>query len=704
LINHNSYYFAAVAYAYNNYKTYNPTNPSAGGQMQPYLRGRRNFKVYSAIPHQIAPAMSGTVLNSKYGDGVLVTRIEGKGNGGFELELTDESIEQIIASPTGLYGPVTYKERQGPIDVKVVDPVAVRNAEFELTMLEIPGGDPNGEWQLSDTTTWVLTTGANVIYQGSDIISAKEHLIEEYGISISFGQTINAGDGIELLRQNGEIGENPKTEKFGYISSSIQFEDEEKQWLTGIRDQGQFGPLNWIRSGKYKDNPAAGSDAIFDDYYLSGTDTYYDPNKNYEQILGGIFAPYCLTANYQRKGLPAPYDNFPYSEGPGFPTRFKNGNTDYRIPNYTLDSVFSIDLVITPDKSKWTRCVVIETTEDPSQAEGGAYKGQMRQGTSLDKDGNPIFGEVGMSYFPGYAINVETGERLNMMFGESSWLVGENGRDMVWNPTSIITSPNPFSSQYYMGGKHYVYIMNTRYDEGEYNRQVMTDLFNKFLCIPSNPPQLIDAGLCTGPTRTKQTPLNDSIYKKIMWAGAFTSSPGYSLKSMADGLVPGEVKMKVRVHRAYAKFMVDGSNGGVNKYTFSTEGLAPDTAQKEIAKSALDQIRVVPNPYYAYSGYEISQLDTRVKITNLPASCVVTIYTLDGVLIKQYNRAVATNTSPGSPTDRVNLDNSLVWDLKNTKGIPISSGVYLIHIKADGLGEKTVKWFGALRPTDLDTF
>lgn len=704
LINHKTYYFAAVAYAYNNYKTYNPANPSAGGQMQPFLRGRKNFRVYSAIPHKIEPAMGGTRLNSKYDDGVKVTRIEGKGNGGFELELTEESIEQILASPTGFYGPITYKERKGPIDVKVVDPVAVKNAQFELTMFERPGGDPHADWQLHDSTSWVLTANGNVIYQANNIVNVKEHLIEDYGISISFGQTINAGDGIELLRQNGMFGENPKSKKFGYISSSIEFEDEEKRWLTGIIDQGQFGPLNWIRSGQYKDNPAAGADAIFDDFYFVGTDTFYDPNKHYEQILGGIFAPYCLAANYQRKGLNAPYDNFPYSEGPGFPIRFSNQYTTYRIPSYTLDSLYSIDLVITPDKSKWSRCVVVETTEDPSQAEGGAYKGQIRQGTSLDKNGNPIPGEVGMSYFPGYAINVETGERLNIMFGESSWLVGENGRDMIWNPTSIITSPNPFSSQYYMGGKHYVYIMNTRYDEGEQMRQIMTDLFNKFLCIPSNPPQVVDASQCTGPTRTKQTPLNDSIYKKIMWVGAFALAPGYQLKSMADGLVPGEVKIKVRVERAYARMLVDGSNNGFNKYAFTTEGLAPDTQQQEIAKSALDLIRVVPNPYYAYSGYEISQLDTRVRITNLPANCVVSIYSLDGVLIRQYNRAVAPDTSPGSATDRVNLDNSLVWDLKNAKGIPISSGVYLIHIKADGLGEKTVKWFGALRPTDLDTF
>jgi hypothetical protein len=696
LVNHETYYYAALAYAYNNYKTFNPQDPTAGGQMQPYLQGRRRFKVYSAIPHKTMQQSGGTGLFTTYGQGVPVTRIEGKGNGGLNLELTEESVNQILTAPGGLYGPVTYAARRGPIDVKIVDPMAVKDVNFELTFVDT-SGDINSEWKLQDSTSWFLTANGSLIYEGNAISNDKEHLIEDYGISISFGQTINTGDVEERLLQNYGIGQLPN---FGFMDASIEFEDAEKQWLTGVQDQGQFGPLNWVRSGRFRDNPTAGSSEIFDDHNIDSL-AFYDPNENFEQIIGGIFAPYCLAGNYQRKGLSAPYDGYPYSEGPAFPTRFRNNFTTYRIPDYTLDSVFSVDLVITPDKTKWTRCVVIETSEDPAQAEGNAYKGQIRQGNSLDENGNLIPGEVGRSWFPGYAINVETGERLNIMFGESSWLVGERGRDMIWNPTSTVTTP---LFQYFMGGKHFVYIMNTRYDGGEYNRQVMTDYFNKFQCVPPPPSGIVDADQCIGAAKTKQSPLEDSIYNKIMWVGAFTLAEGFEFKSYDEGLVPSEVKMKIRVQRAYARFFTDGSNNGLNKYAFSTDGLAPDTSVKELAQGALHNIKVVPNPYYAYSGYEISQLDNKVKITNLPSSCVVSIYTLDGQLIRQYNRAVASNTSPGAPTDRVNLDSSLDWDLKNTKGIPIASGVYIIHIKADGLGEKVVKWFGAMRPTDLDTF
>ena len=47
---------------------------------------------------------------------------------------------------------------------------------------------------------------------------------------------------------------------------------------------------------------------------------------------------------------------------------------------------------------------------------------------------------------------------------------------------------------------------------------------------------------------------------------------------------------------------------------------------------------------------------------------------------------------------------SVDWDLKNDHGIPIASGLYIIHIDATGVGEKILKWFGVLRPVDLDTF
>ena len=50
---------------------------------------------------------------------------------------------------------------------------------------------------------------------------------------------------------------------------------------------------------------------------------------------------------------------------------------------------------------------------------------------------------------------------------------------------------------------------------------------------------------------------------------------------------------------------------------------------------------------------------------------------------------------------------SKAWDLKNNFGIPIASGLYIIHVATEIDGEKrekVIKWFGTLRPIDLDTF
>jgi hypothetical protein len=123
-----------------------------------------------------------------------------------------------------------------------------------------------------------------------------------------------------------------------------------------------------------------------------------------------------------------------------------------------------------------------------------------------------------------------------------------------------------------------------------------------------------------------------------------------------------------------------------------------NTTNIEVAETALDLINVVPNPYYAYSAYETRRFDNIVKITNVPAKCTITIYSLDGKFIRQYDR----DENPGVVSGALNeqVSTSVEWDLKNTKGIPISSGVYLIHVNVPDVGERVIKWFGISRTFD----
>jgi hypothetical protein len=131
-------------------------------------------------------------------------------------------------------------------------------------------------------------------------------------------------------------------------------------------------------------------------------------------------------------------------------------------------------------------------------------------------------------------------------------------------------------------------------------------------------------------------------------------------------------------------------NGGLPLYTFNMDDLAP-TKDNTIGTDFLDEIKVVPNPYYAYSSYETSRLDNIVKIINLPAECTVNIFTVNGVLVRTFNKDDATISS-------------IDWDLKNQSRITVASGIYIIYINVPGLGEKVIKWFGVLRPIDLNSF
>ena len=97
LINNKQYYYVAVAYAYNEFKKYNQNDPTAlDGQKKPYLRGRTNIKVYTAIPH----IPLGDQMNSDYGQGPTITRIQGQGNGrwflNFQRRVSPRSCQSLL--------------------------------------------------------------------------------------------------------------------------------------------------------------------------------------------------------------------------------------------------------------------------------------------------------------------------------------------------------------------------------------------------------------------------------------------------------------------------------------------------------------------------------------------------------------------------------------------------------------------------------
>nr|HRQ31265.1 hypothetical protein [Saprospiraceae bacterium] len=177
--------------------------------------------------------------------------------------------------------------------------------------------------------------------------------------------------------------------------------------------------------------------------------------------------------------------------------------------------------------------------------------------------------------------------------------------------------------------------------------------------------------------------------------------------SYKDGLIPNDVAINIRIANPFEVKSYTNQNKGYGSYMFDLNGTqAEEVVVQDTIDNALSMVNVTPNPYYAYSAYETSQFTQRVKITNLPGKCTVTIYSLDGKFVRQFKRdekgvdyRIAGRSNPAINKSQIYPD--IEWDLKNSKGIPIASGVYLIHIYADDLGvERTIKWFGINRQFD----
>ena len=606
LVNHKPYYFLVISYAFTDDPNFE----------QPYLAGRK-VSTMTAIPHKTNPQNGGTVINSTYGDGVQITRIEGLGNGGNVLDLTLETEAQILSgAPYSVNNPV-YNLGKGPLGISVYNPVSVPGGSFEF---KLESTDNN--WTITNEATGKSVSSSSPLDTG-----VSEKLLNggdfDWGLVAKLKNVNNPG--IKANAQNNN----------SFLEATVSFNDPTQQWLTFMPDN-DLTPFNWLVPEP--------------DVARGAPDTRQDPLGAYLNVLGGSWGPLKLASNNV---------DFGPQVKPSFASFIRND---------LYENMKSVDVVFTADQSLWTRCIVIETGGDANLSEGNAEKWQLRKHTSVKKDGTPdaSAGE-GLGWFPGYAIDVESGKRLNIVFGEDSWLKSENGGDMLFNPTANLTrgpGGNGFDN-FVNGGKHYLYVHNSTYDEGAAAKQILIDYWEN---------------------NGSKNPLKDYLGKM-----------GWMSIPLATGNAPflsTDVRVRLRVGRAYAQEAAGTKtfqNDGYPLFKFSTEAIAAKTNNLEAAKSALSLVNIVPNPYFAFSTYENNQVDNRIRFTNLPKRATISIYTLSGNLVRRLEK------------DSDGLT-SLDWDLKNSSRVPIASGMYIIHVDGKELGERTLKWFGVMRPIDLDTF
>ncbi|MFZ4545010.1 MAG: hypothetical protein ACOYOA_13230 [Saprospiraceae bacterium] len=643
LVNHKKYYFAVVAYAHNNYSNFD--KKSGFGQKSAYLESSKNIKTIIAIPHAIA----GKTLNATYGEGVVITKLDGVGIGGAFVDISEDTRMGIV---NGKFDQrITYKAGKGPIDIKIYNPLEVVDGDYELAFYDL---SPQNNW-LDDDTRWKLTKKGEPgeIISDQSIKQLNEQIVKKYGFSIAIAQSPEIGSDPIKYNNNGAILplNNVKSLEYKRLDGP--------KWFSGISNSLK-DDFNFVRSGNYED------------LYLT------DPNQRLSTaFVDGQFIPYAMCAYRLSSviGTPTPYVS---------PAWINSKNAAFYATNKNrLANVNNVDIVFTSDKSKWSRCFVVETC-NPIYIGGGLFpqgfsdplKANMslRKSASIGTDIDPDAagdGTTGKSWFPGYAIDVETGQRLEIFFGENSgydfkdnpslkllyaFSQDPTGGDMIWNPTAdrVLQKLDPTLTQriapdLIAGCGHFIYVTDMPYAnwKTDYNF-----LFN-------NPES------------------QQNVVKNIRWTSMPILANNTAFLDYKDGLIPNDLTVKLRVDNPYQVYKATGLNNGYPLYNFSLKGKA--------IGSKNDELEVGDHRIGVKSGMEVltqAELLEGKAISGQVQDIHVSVYAIDGRLVRNFTADNIVNSYDLLQQIQLNLSNVS------------ASGIYILHIKSPAFGEKIIKWFG----------
>ena len=113
--------------------------------------------------------------------------------------------------------------------------------------------------------------------------------------------------------------------------------------------------------------------------------------------------------------------------------------------------------------------------------------------------------------------------------------------------------------------------------------------------------------------------------------------------------------------------------------TFKTKA---SSINKKRAKSELDDIAAVPDPYVATASWEPKHFhstgrgERKIDFIHLPKKCTIRIFTVRGELVDTIEH------------DKPLNDGSESWDLRSKDGMDIAYGIYVFHVDAPGIGQK----------------
>jgi hypothetical protein len=616
--NGKSYYFAAVAYAQNNFKNYDPN--TGEGQRFPYLQSR-NSTIYVIEVKPKKPFPSG----SQFGDEPEITRLDGVGVGSRFIDIKEEMYDKMLQS--NYDKTITYQKGKAPIKVKIVDPQKLQEGDYELTFED---GNMN-DLELDANAVWKLKKlgDPDVVISNKSIAKLQEQYIDKYGLSVAIGQTKDAGQ--DTLSSN-----------YGAIGGTITYKDaNQPKWFSGVVNQDSI--FHFILNNK-------------------GEELYnFDPKQQFSKnFVNGQWYPYSI-CNYKPISTQATIQAY------ASPSWHNSKNGSFYISNIKyLGRLNNVDIIFTSDKSKWSRCMVVETNNTMYQNDGLLPKGfntqvelnnanfALRRDTSIGSDTHPddlTDGTIGKSWFPGYAVDVETGERLTIFFGENSAYDEKNtpgidtflqfiheltGGDMIFNPTADLIVPHInggttalLPSNFCMGGGHYIYITNEPYQNWK---------------------KIYD-GLIQNPTAQQ------NFIKSITWTTMPYLKDSIQLKSYKDGIVPNDCTIKLRVDNPYQVKAGFGTNNAHPSYRFSIHKNMINSKDVRLKNTDNQDVTIFPNP-----------ANSLVTIRSEAAINEILIFSTDGKLLRKI---------------KVNNEKSMQWDLANANGNRVGQGVYFLAIRTN---------------------
>lgn len=111
----------------------------------------------------------------------------------------------------------------------------------------------------------------------------------------------------------------------------------------------------------------------------------------------------------------------------------------------------------------------------------------------------------------------------------------------------------------------------------------------------------------------------------------------------------------------------------------------------ELNQASVERIGVFPNPYYAFNPQETNRLSRFVTVNNLPQKATIRVFNLAGQLVRRI--------------DKDSQSQFQRWDLLNHSGLPVASGMYLLHIDLPDLGATKVLKVAIVQEAEvLDVF